>query len=122
MTSGTLKTYRITHHYDVGDQSVLVNSYVDPTDFAVFIQFKLEEFFDNSISPPNEVIANALCEFFDCVHSVGDIHDEVIDMYSAREDRCGTWYSKNYPAIEVNESKLKDYLSSNLEHLGELCD
>lgn len=120
MTDCNFKTYRIRHEYDSGDQSILVNSEVDPTDFAVFIKFKLEEFIDNSVCPSNEVIANALCEFFECVHSSGDIHDAVIEMYSARSERCGIWYSNNYPMIQVDEEALKRFLLSNMEHLGEL--
>ena len=104
-----------------GDQSILVNSEVDPTEYAVFIQFKLEEFIDSSVSPSNEVIANALCEFFDCAVSVDDIHNEIIDLYSARESRCGDWYTHRYPEIKVDEEKLKEFLISNMVHLGELA-
>jgi hypothetical protein len=107
--------YRIYHTYDIGDQSVYVEGIEDPSDIVAFIWFQTEDWFDEAISIPNWLMAETLVKFFKYKHSVpGELYHDDVNVYGAREERCGTWWCKNIknrnPRFSVDDGELKEFL------------
>ena len=48
--SESFKVYKITHAYDIGDQSIYIKSKSDPTLAAIYCQFAAEGWFDEYVS------------------------------------------------------------------------
>lgn len=121
MNVSDLKNYKIKHRYDSLDTAVFIRSSFDPTDAAIYIQFKAESYFDESISLSNLAIANALVTFYGCMPGVRDENAIVIDCYSERESRCGEWYVNNLDSksdLECDEAALRVSLEPHvLEYL-----
>lgn len=107
-----MKLFKIFHHYDLGDQPAFVCSDKDPTEEALYCQFMAEEWIDEGVSLPNNVIANALIKFYGCKQApkTPAKSSVEIDMYFAREEACGVTYNKlmNLPIYE--RVGLKEFL------------
>jgi len=103
-----MAVYKIMHEYDNKDRSIFIESKANPTDAAIYLQFKAEDLSgDNGICLSNLAIANALVSLYDC--ESGGIADDaiVINMHSAREERCGEWYGKRMNTTElIRDDKL----------------
>lgn len=104
---------KIFHEYDIGDLSAFIKGSQNPTDLAVYIQFKAEEFFSPSVLLSNTLIASALTKFFE-FELVKDRNefDMCIDMYEERECRTGDWYLNKVENKElIPDELLKSFLS-----------
>ncbi|WP_026960516.1 hypothetical protein [Aliagarivorans taiwanensis] len=102
MSEKTALVYRLTHYYDIGDQSkyfTFDDVEHDPADLAVYLQFKAEEIFDDSICLPAEAILGYLTTFGAKQLKSTDAN-VVIDMYDDRELRCGDWYCDIYAGLD----------------------
>lgn len=90
------KQYLIKHYYDSynGDNSILLESSFDPTEAAVYLQFKAELLFnDYTICLSNVAIAEGLVALYGLNFTEDEINNETeIDMYYDRERRCGEWF------------------------------
>lgn len=95
--------YKLHHHYDIGDQSLYFTfpkQQVTATDLAVYLQFKAENLFDESICLGNPTIMNYLIQFGAKEYKGKHPPCSKIDMYSDRELRCGTWNELYYPQLD----------------------
>lgn len=107
-----MNQFQIFHYYDLGDQPAFVCSDKDPTEEALYCQFMAEEWIDEGVSLPNDVIANALIEFYGCKQIPKDStkYSVEIDMYFAREEACGDTYNKLMNSSIYERVGLKEFL------------
>ena len=111
------RIYRITHHYQLGNQDVFVRSSEDPTDAAIYCQFVAETL---PVEKPENIVSNlgiaaALVQFYGCFHSAAS-HDAVtIDMHVDREARCGDWWIKHEHDSPLARDGLAEYLQAHVE-------
>ncbi len=112
--------YKLHHRYDIGDRSVYVESKTDPSDAAAYLQFKAEELSgDEGISLSNLAVGNALVCLYGCTSGRRSDKAKAIDLYEAREERCGDWYSvkmKGNPDLHREDSELLTFLKP---HFGD---
>lgn len=108
--------YRIFHSYDVGDQgvSILAGSDFDVIRAAVYIQFKVEEWFGDTMSATNPGIAAALVSFYGCKHSQRTDNDIAIDMYSERESLNGESYKKLISDKSMLRQGLREFIGNHI--------
>lgn len=95
--------YKLFHCYDIGDQSVYFTyGKCSPLahDLAVYIQFKCETLFDDSIALSNKTVADFLVAHGAIIIDKPSRTDLEIDMYFDREKRCGEWYLNNYDKFD----------------------
>lgn len=97
------QTYRIFHNYDLGDQSVYLDSATDPTRAALYCQFLAEDQLGDSASVLNSGIAEALIQFYGCTPAQKTDTAIEIDMYYAREAFCG-----EHQALMADKSIQRD--------------
>ncbi len=96
--------FRVKHAYDIGDQSIyfhINDTKENVTDLAVYIQFKAECMYGDTISLENVTIVRCLTLFGAQILSVkpnGRLN--TIDMYHDRQARCGEWYANNYQRMD----------------------
>lgn len=108
------QVYRITHHYQIGNQDVFVESEKDPTDAAIYCQFIAEtENVSNTIS--NLGIASALVHFYGCRHAAYSNSTKTIDMYKDRSTRCGEWWLENEVNSPLKRDGLFEYLKPHID-------
>lgn len=107
-----MELFQIRHHYDFADKPAFVYSSKDPTEEALYCQFMAEEWIDMGVSLPNNVIANALIEFYGCkqVPKGPTKYSVEIDMYFAREEACGDTYSKLMTSPTYERVGLEEFL------------
>src|ERR1035437_2276990 len=85
-------TFRISHHYDIGDQTVYVerkDGNVDAKRAAVFCLFMTEEWFGPHFMLSNLGIAACLCAFYGFRHTARTSIATDLDLYFDRERMCG---------------------------------
>lgn len=123
--------FRLTHEYDIGDRSLYFTfdaSEPDVTakELAVYLQFKAEDMFDNSICLDHITIIRFLSLFGakQLDSKPEDSEFETIDMYWDRESSCGDWYSGRFGYLDKMYSDkastfLKDEANEN-QLMGEL--
>ncbi len=95
--------YKLHHHYDIGDQSVYFTfpqQHVSAVDLAVYLQFKAEALFDDSICLANSTILSFLTQFGASEYQGHGQPCNKIDMFSDRETRCGTWHRLYYRGFD----------------------
>ncbi|WP_218309716.1 hypothetical protein [Alteromonas antoniana] len=117
-----MELYRITHHYDRGDQSVGVLSDIDPTPMAVYCQFMAEDWVDDCISLSNEVVAIALTRFYGCRLATKTVGGKELDMYFARESSCGEIYKDMMESGLFEREGLKEFIVQNHDQGVALID
>lgn len=115
------QTYLIHHEYDIGDRGIYVESSFDPTDAAVYLQFKAEALFnDDGISLSNLAIANALVALYGVTCGARTEDAKPIDMHFERESRCGKWFKSDKgfldPFIQQSDDKIIEVLK---HHVGD---
>lgn len=85
-------TFKISHHYDIGNQDVYVKrarGSIDGRRAAIYCQFMAEEWFGADTIISNLGIAAMLVTFYG-FHHTGMTHVcSNIDMYHDREKACG---------------------------------
>lgn len=109
--------FRLTHEYDMGDRSLYFTfdaTGLDVTakELAVYLQFKAENMFDETISLGHITIIRFLSLFgAKQLDTKPNEKFETIDMYWDRESRCGDWYSGRFVYID---QKFNDKASAFL--------
>jgi|GEM_PF-5897534 len=85
-------------------------------DLCVGLEFYIEDYsrYGNDYCVSEDVRARFLCEFYGCTLVEACTYDDKIDMYSARERRCGSDYHKYIDKIQEHLNsdfvrKLKAY-------------
>lgn len=84
--------FRITHHYDIGNQDVYVQrrtGSIDGKRAALYCQFMAEEWFEPGVIVSNLGIAAMLVSFYGFFHTAQTSICTDIDMYYDRERACG---------------------------------
>lgn len=104
-----MTTFRIRHHYDIGDQKVFVerrSGDVDAKRAAVYCEFQCTEWFGPGFMLSNLAVAAMLVMFYGYRHTavVSDGSYTDIDMYSEREKACGELYAE----LMADESLRRD--------------
>ncbi|WP_342609092.1 hypothetical protein [Vibrio tritonius] len=123
--------FRLTHEYDIGDRSLYFTfdeSKIEETakELAVFLQFKAEEMFDNSICLDHQTIIKFLALFgAEQIESKPtNVPFNTIDMYWDRERSCGDWYKGSFGELDKKYSdKAIMFLKSEADDnqlMGEL--
>jgi len=84
-----MKTYRIFHNYDQGDQSVFLSSSIDPTRAAIYCQFLAEAQLGDEVSVQTSGIGKALVQLYGCIPVEKTGSAVPLDLYFAREAHCG---------------------------------
>ncbi|WP_167564515.1 hypothetical protein, partial [Acinetobacter pittii] len=87
----------------------------NPIDLAVYLQFKAETIYDESISLDINTIIEFL-ELFGAKMITGDVVNfKNINLHFEREKRCEKWYQATYELIDnkIGE-KTKDFLRNNV--------
>lgn len=122
--------FRLTHEYDIGDRSLYFTfdaGELDVTakELAVYLQFKAEEMFDNSISLDHITIIRFLSLFSaKQLDSKPNEEFETIDMYWDRESRCGDWYLGRFEDLDKKyNDKAIEFLNAEADEnqlMGEL--
>jgi hypothetical protein len=109
------RRFRIHHHYDIGDQSVYVESKSGEVDVplaAAFIVAKTQEWWGN-VLVSNLGVAAALVEFYGCEHmATATAHIEV-DLYDQSR------YSAAVGAPELERAGLRAYLRRHVSPAGD---
>lgn len=86
-------TYKIYHEYQIGDQSVLFNSTLEPEtmkDILAFLEFFYEEYIDDSESVCGRAATKAIHKCFSPIEYIDFAANPiVINTYYNREERCG---------------------------------
>lgn len=125
--------FRLKHEYDIGDRSIYFtfnenNTEETAKELAVFLQFKAEEMFDNSICLDHQTIMKFLSLFgAEQLESKPDngVYN-VIDMYWDREQNCGDWYRGELIELDKKYSdRAVSFLKSEAKEnqlMGELED
>jgi Type IV secretory pathway, VirB11 components, and related ATPases involved in archaeal flagella biosynthesis len=116
--------FRLTHEYDIGDRSIYFTfdeskSVYKAVELAVYLQFKAENVFDDSIGIDHEPMMKYLKLFG--AKELETVPDEfnTIDMYFDREKRVGDWYFTKY--VEMDEALSKqtvEFLRANANQYG----
>lgn len=88
------KTYRIHHHYDIGNQTVFVERYeggIDGKRAVLYCEFMCEEWFGPNMDMSNLAYAALLEMFYGFRHVASDYGDGFtdVDLYSDREKSIG---------------------------------
>ncbi|MGD9569852.1 MAG: hypothetical protein AB7V48_16325 [Sedimentibacter sp.] len=119
-----VNNFKLTHHYDIGDRS-LYFSFDQKTidekavDLAVYLQFKAETLFDDSICLDHVPIMQFLELFGAKQLNEAPQEFNTIDMYSDREYRCGEWYNTTYMELDKKiGEKTKEFLQSKVDEHG----
>lgn len=114
----TRKNFRLTHEYNIGDRDVYFTfdeqkNEFTATELAVYLQFKAEETFDNSICLDAVTIIRFLSSY-----GAKQLNEKpsgefiTIDMHWDRESRCGDWYADKWRPMDV---KLRDQTTEFLQ-------
>ena len=111
-----MEYFRIHHSYDIGDQGVTVMAPegIDVRRAAVYIQFKVEEWFGDTMSASNLGIAASLVAFYGCKHSARSPDDKIIDMYSDRESMSREAYDSLIPDPTMAREGLRAYIEPHV--------
>lgn len=123
--------FRLTHEYDIGDRSIYFTfdeSKIEETvkELAVFLQFKAEEMFNDSICLDHQTIMKFLALFgAELIESKPtNVSFNTIDMYWDRERSCGDWYESSFSVLDKKYSdKAIAFLKSEAKDnqlMGEL--
>ena len=111
-------TYLLEHAYDIGDRGVYVESIFNPSDVAVYLQFKAEELFNDGVSLSNLAVVNALVSLYGCFCGARSDKATVIDLYRERKLRCGKWFSDKSgflnPEIQREDAVLISVLKPHI--------
>lgn len=96
-----MAAYQIKHDYDIGDRWVFIKfldlcKSEEVKNIAVYLQFKAEKIFHETITLDNMTIAQFL--WLQGAKILDNQPHEfcVIDMYHDTTERCGKWYHHNF--------------------------
>ena len=129
-----IHNFRLNHAYNISrecihftfEKSNNIEEHV--IELAVYLQFKAENSIDICISLSDEIVVRFLTLFgaqvLDVKPDYGSLSCTHIDMYQARESRCGYWYNEKYTDFdkkygEKAEAFLLDQAEEN-KLMGEL--
>lgn len=119
-----MTAYKISHSYDIGDQSIIVlaRNDLDMGKAVAYIQFMAEEISgDSSTEVQNQEMVNILTELYGC-EICTDINENLIsiDLYEEREMRTQYFYGDNsyfndvQKTIEQLTKTLANVIARNL--------
>lgn len=113
-------TFRITHHYDIGNQDVYIErreGSVDAKRAALYCQFMCEEWFGEQAILSNLGIASMLITFYGFRHaaSVPSESCTTIDMHSDREAACGGLYHELMDDASLQRERLREYMAPHID-------
>ncbi len=111
-----LTTFRIRHHYDIGNQNVFVkrrSGDVDAKRAAIYCQFKCEEWFGGHHMLSNLAVGAMLIMFYGYRHSAVELDGSYtdIDLYSDRERACGGLYYELIADASLHRDGMRDVMS-----------
>jgi hypothetical protein len=112
------KYFRITHHYDIGNQDVYVKrktGSIDGKRAALYCQFMAEEWFGNGVIVSNLGIAAMLVTFYGFFHAAKTDTCTDIDMYYDRERACGPNINELLNDPELARPGLKEAIEPHLD-------
>lgn len=101
--------FKLTHEYDIGDQSVLFTfegkDQEEIADLAVYLQLKAEELIDDAVGLQNITIVEFLLPYGAKIvkqADLGTIDISCVDLHNEREGRmcANTWYSDHYVRLD----------------------
>lgn len=119
MKDKAANTFRITHFYDIGDQSIFIERRkgdVDARRAAMYCQFMCEEWFGVPSIVTNLGIASALVAFYGFQHAAAEPDGAcgVIDMHIDKE-AANRQYHDIITDATLKREGLRDYLACHIE-------
>ncbi|HDR9758738.1 hypothetical protein KDX16_32120 [Burkholderia vietnamiensis] len=109
------KIYRITHHYDIGNQDVYVEhptGDVDGKQVALYLWFKAWDWFGSSVLISNLGIASVMVAFYGFRHCAAHPFSTTVDLYSDAEGLPG--YDALMSDASLHREGLRDAMAPHV--------
>ncbi|MEZ7523842.1 hypothetical protein [Burkholderia vietnamiensis] len=110
------KVYRVTHHYDIGDQDVYVEhptGDVDGKRVALYLWFKACDWFGYSVLVSNLGIASVMVAFYGFRHCAIHPFSTTVDLYSDAEGFRG--YEELMSDTSLHRDGLREALAPHVD-------